>query len=291
MPIDHIDIDSVNEWASKKRKTGLSWTTIKDALRTMQGILSVFSKDKEPPFSQNVLRIPEAEKLKMQIDSREKISFSWADAERIATNFGRFDALGEARREHYSALILLAAASGMRSGELLALRVCDGNLEAHAIQVKFSSDQRRGGKIGPCKNVMAYRTVHLCDAEGKKAMARLKRLLELYPAPSPNALVFRFQRGGPLLETTVLNQGLYLALESLGLPRAGLHAFRRGCNRRWELAGLMPAVIQQQMGHASAAMTRLYSGRIPDEQRKAAFSMKNGRSVVQLENMENGATA
>jgi integrase len=139
--------------------------------------------------------------------------------------------------------------------------------------------------------VTAYRSVHLGDAEGMKAMARLKRFLELYAAPSPEVLVFRSKRGGPLLETTVLNQGLYLALEANGLKKAGLHAFRRGCNRRWELAGIVPAVIRQQMGHTSAAMTRLYSGRIPMEQVQAAFSTKNRGVVVQMENMENEAAA
>jgi hypothetical protein len=66
----------------------------------------------------------------------------------------------------------------------------------------------------------------------------------------------------------------------------GQHAFRRGCNRRWELAGIVPTVMRQQIGHTSAAMTRLYSGSIPIEQVKAAFSRRNS---VQMENMENEA--
>jgi len=33
-------------------------------------------------------------------------------------------------------------------------------------------------------------------------------------------------------------------------------AFRRGCNLQWELAGIKPAVIRQQMGHTSAAGPR-----------------------------------
>jgi integrase len=81
------------------------------------------------------------------------------------------------------------------------------------------------------------------------------------------------------------------ALEALNLKKAGLHAFRRGCNRRWELAGIVPAVIRQQMGHTGAAMTRLYSGEIPMEHVQAAFSPKNRRNLVQLENMENEAAA
>jgi hypothetical protein len=44
---------------------------------------------------------------------------------------------------------------------------------------------------------------------------------------SPNAetLIFRSQRGGPLLETTILNQGLHPALKALGLPQGGCTGF------------------------------------------------------------------
>ncbi|SRR5216683_3531590 len=91
---------------------------------------------------------------------------------------------------------------------------------------------------------------------GRKAIESLKRFLETYPAPSSDALVFRSKRGGPLLETTVLNQGLYPALEALNLKKAGLRGFRRGCNRRWELDGIVPAVIRQQMGHTAVLRLR-----------------------------------
>jgi integrase len=53
-----------------------------------------------------------------------------------------------------------------------------------------------------------------------------------------------------------------------------MHAFRHGCNRRWELAGVNPAVIRQMMGHTSATMTARYTGEIPLEQIRAAFSQK-----------------
>jgi integrase len=185
--------------------------------------------------------------------------------------------LGDSRRDQYSTLILLGAASGLRCSELLALKVDDINFDARTIRVEESSDQRNGGRMDECKNVAAYRTVHLGDSEGRKAIESLKRFLEAHPAS--DVLVFRSKRGGPLLETTVLNQGLHPALEALNLQKAGLHAFRRGCNRRWELAGIVPAVIRQQMGHTGAAMTRLYSGEIPMEQVQAAFSSKIGNKL------------
>jgi hypothetical protein len=77
-PVEHITLDSVNEWIWKKRDEGLSWTTIKNVLRTMQRVLSCSSRDRKPPFSQQGLAIPEADKLRMKLKSRETISYSCA---------------------------------------------------------------------------------------------------------------------------------------------------------------------------------------------------------------------
>ncbi len=203
----------------------------------MQRVLSAFSKDRKPPFSQVGLAIPERDKLQMKIHSRQKVSFSWAQAVRIAGHVRKMNGLGDARREQYAALILLAAASGLRSSELLALKANDIDFMAHTIRVDESSDQRNNGVIGPCKNAAAYRTVVLGDSGGQTAMRTLKRFLG---ASEPDDLVFHSTSGGPLLETTILSQGLHAALKALGLLRVGLHAFRRGCNRRWELRGLNP---------------------------------------------------
>ena len=287
VPIEHINIDSVNEWIWKKREQGLSWVTIKNVLRTMQRVLSAFSKDKKPPFSQNGLAIPERDKLQMKINSRQKVSFSWAQTERIAEHVRKMDGLGKVRREQYATLFLLAAASGLRFSELLALRVNDLDFDASTIRVEESSDQRSAGKIGPCKNATAYRTVLLRDPEGQKAMRSLKRFVG--QATSSITLVFRSKRGGTLRETNILNQGLHPVLEALGLQKAGMHAFRRGCNRRWELAGINPAVIRQQMGHTSSTMTARYTREIPLEQIRTEFSSKFGNKIDVLENMENEA--
>ncbi len=93
-------------------------------------------------------------------------------------------------------------------------------------------------------------------------------------SPNAEALIFRSKRGGSILETTIPNQGLYPALKAPGLPQGGLHGFRRGCNRRSELAGINPAVIRQQTGHSSHRMTALYCGEIPLDQVREAFSSK-----------------
>ena len=284
-PIEHITIDAVNEWAWKKRNEGLGWVTIKNILRTMQRVLSCASKDKKPPFSQQGLDIPEKDKLQMKIAGRKAVSFSWDDASSIAAAVRQLDGLDAARRNTYATVFIVAAATGLRCGELFALRVDDIDFKRGTIQVDESADQRTY-VIGPCKNAAAYRTVVLGDPEGKEALRTLEQFLGNGPL-NTNDLVFHSRNGSALRETNVLHDGLHPALKALGLPKAGMHAFRHGCNRRWELAGMNPAVLRQQMGHSSAAMTARYTGEIPIEQVQAAFSSGNGNKIVVLEKMEN----
>jgi len=296
VPVEHIDIDSVNEWAWKKRKKGLSWTMIKNILRTMQRVLSSSSKDHRPPFSLRGLAIPERDRLQMKIKSRQKVSFSWQQAKLIAAQVQKLQRLGQARKDQYAILIILASAADTRCSELFALKPNDVDFEADTIRVDESSDQRSNGKVGECKNVAAYRTIVMHDPEGREAMRLLRKFLKKYPQPNPNELIFRSRRNTPVLETNVLHDGLHPALRALGLPKGGLHALRRGCNRRWELSGLNPAVLRQQMGHSSEKMTALYTRQIPLEEVKAAFSKvqlssRSGSKIVVLENVENEPAA
>ena len=285
VPLDLITFDAVSEWGQKKREQGLSWSTIKDSLRTMQRVISSFRKDRKLPFSQRDI-VPKKDKLEMGLKSRKKVSFSWEHAVRIAEYVRTMDGLGDYRRAQYATLILLDSAAGLRCSELLALRVGDIDFAGSTIVVDEASAQRSSGKVEVCKNPTAYRTVFLGDKEGQKAMQALKQFLG--NTTGPDALVFHSQRGGPLLGTTILSQCLHPALKALGLPRAGFHAFRRGCNRRWELAGLNPAVLRQMMGQSSAAMTRLYTGEIPLEDviKSCSNTFQN-----ELEIMETGAVA
>jgi integrase len=91
--------------------------------------------------------------------------------------------------------------------------------------------------------------VLLRDPEGQRALRELRRFVPI--GSNPDALIFHSKRDGPLLETTILNQGLYPALEALGLKKAGLHALRRGCNRRWELAGTRRIRLKRESGKQS----------------------------------------
>jgi integrase len=291
VPVEHINIKKVNDWARKKREEGLSWTTIQNILRTMQRVLSCYL-EKDPPFSMRGLDIPRQEKDEMEVAQRDAVSFSWTDANRIAQAVQKLPGLDKGRKSRYAMAFILAAATGLRCSELYALRIDDVDFRENTIRVDESFDGRTY-TIGRCKNVAACRTVFLGDREGMEAMRKLKAFVK---GRSQNSTEFLFhsRHGSPMRETKVLHEALHPAIKALGLRKAGMHAFRRGCNRRWELSGVNPAALRQMMGHSSSAMTARYSGVIPAEEIRSAFSRQNGPRIVVLEKrrkMENRRVA
>ena len=281
VPVDHINIDAVNEWIWKKRKQGLSWTTIKNVLRTMQRVLSCASKDKKPPFSQEGLAIPEKDKLQMKIESRQSVSFSWSDAKRIARAVKKLEGLDDRRKKIYAMAFLLASATGLRCGELFALRVNDINFKAGTIRVDESVDQRTY-TIGPCKNAAAYRIVLLADREGKVALRMLKRFFEAFtarlPSSSTQGTVPHCVKQKCSLTVCILRSGSRFA-ESWNARFSSWLQSAMGTRR------INPAVVRQHMGHSSATMTGRYTGEIPLEQVRAALSQNrcgNGNKIVVL---------
>jgi hypothetical protein len=108
---------------------------VKNVLRTMQRVLSAFSKDRKPPFSQQGPAIPDRDKLQMKIHSRKAVSFSWPQTKRMVVQVRKME-LDDRRKEQFAALFLLASASGLRFGGV-------GRFEAerHRLQGK---DRPRG---------------------------------------------------------------------------------------------------------------------------------------------------
>jgi integrase len=124
----------------------------------------------------------------MNIESREAVSFSWTDANRIADEVKKLDRLDETRKGCYAIVFLLASATGLRCGALFVLKVDDIDFKAGTVRVDESAEQWTY-KIGPCKNAAAYRTVLLADHKGEEVLRMLKQFLGVR-IHNPNALVF-----------------------------------------------------------------------------------------------------
>ena len=98
------------------------------------------------------LAIPERDKLRMKIDSRHQVSFSWEQVKQIADHVQKMDGLGEFRRDRYRTLFLVAAPSGLRASELRALTMDDIDFKTHdsSGRIVGSAEQRRDRTLQEC---------------------------------------------------------------------------------------------------------------------------------------------
>jgi integrase len=167
-PVNKIDIDAVNDWASQNRAEGLSWVTIKNNLRTLQRVCSAYSKDK-PPFSQDGLDIPAVDRMQMKIRTREQPSRTWKETLQIVAEIRKSTKLGAHRKPQYATYVLLDAAAAGRVSDILALRGKDIDFKAST-----NSDRRgfRPTEQGACGSAQEHRGSANSRAQGRSGTTR-----------------------------------------------------------------------------------------------------------------------
>lgn len=160
----------------------------------------------------------------------------------------------------YQALPLLAAMSGLRRGELLALRLDTVLLRFRTIEVRPDTGQllpRQGdlpARLAPPKTEASARTVPI----GRAAIDVLKKHMAKFP-PNPDdgfgGLIFTTPTGKPVNDTTLSHQ-LRPIMADLGFPpRSGLHLFRHFFVSACIAQGATVKDIQEWVGHTSATET------------------------------------
>ena len=172
-----------------------------------------------------------------------------------------------AERPVYLALCQLALTTGMRSGELLALRWSDVSLLDGEARVERTYDAVVGET--PPKSGVG-RVVDLTP----EALA----VLNAWWAKSGDegGLIFEKETGGHLDAGYVLRFVLYPAMEAAGIPRVGehgrarnFHSFRHTFARIALENGAPLQWVQQQLGHSSITLTADVYGRWAREAQRA----------------------
>ena len=155
-------------------------------------------------------------------------------------------------------LIRVLAYSGLRWGEASALRVHAVDLDRRRLEVDQAHTEV-GGKIvvGPQRTTNAARSpIPRFLAEELRAHLAGK---------GPNELVFTSPKGGALRNTNFRPRFLIPAAERVGLSGLTPHELRHTAASLAIKAGANVKVLQQMLGHASAAMTLdVYAGLFAD---------------------------
>lgn len=125
-------------------------------------------------------------------------------------------ALADAVKPRYRALVLVAALSGLRRGELFGLRREHVDLEHGTVTVALQRQQLDTGEIlvGPPKSDAGHRIVSLPTEAVEALAAHLAR----FAGPSPADWVFTGDKGGPV------RQGVWQHEWSRARARLGLAA-------------------------------------------------------------------
>jgi integrase len=164
--------------------------------------------------------------------------------------------------EPYRTMFAIAAMTGLRVGEVVGLQKADLDFERRIIHVQRSAWY---GRVQTVKSKASRAPVAMAEA--------LAMLLKDYLAtwkPNPAGFLFLNRNGRPYAANKVVEYGLWPILEKLGIPHAGMHAFRH-CHASLLMdVGANPMVTKDQMRHSDARITLgVYGHVIGNSQRDA----------------------
>lgn len=186
--------------------------------------------------------------------------------------------LDVARGHRWEALFTLALTTGMREGELLALRWSAVNLDAGALQVVAGMSFIAGVAVFAApKTATGRRRISLSETAVAALRAHKVRQAEQRlqtPGWQDLDLVFCTATGGPVRKDAVVRRGLYPLLAVHGLPRVRFHDLRHTAATLLLEQGVHPKIVSEMLGHTTISMTLdLYSHASKGMHDEAAHTM------------------
>lgn len=249
----------VQQFVAEKFQQKAGWQTVRNAWTLLSGIL-------ETAVEYGYLTVNPARGVKFpQKALRKKPAMIAGDD---------FAKLLRQLSEPHRTITSLIAATGLRIGELLALRWSSLNLEVGALTVRESVFE---GKFQAPKTQRALRTIPL----GPHAVKALKEHRARVARNTDDDLVFGNRKGDPLRESKLLTNVLQPAAEAAGLGRVTWHQFRHIHSSLLNDLNVPVKIAQEQLGHASIATTlNIYTHAVDASHRKAIEAVERELFVV-----------
>jgi integrase len=164
-------------------------------------------------------------------------------------------AVADAIPPRFRALVLVAAYTGLRWGELAGLRVKRVDLLHRHITVAEQLLEVRGRlAFGPPKTGAGLRTVTL-PAVAAEALAEH---LSTYAEPGPDGLVFPVERGGPIRRSNFTRRVWIPATRAAAVEGLRFHDLRHTAATLAVAAGASTRELMVRMGHSSSAAALRY---------------------------------
>jgi integrase len=169
--------------------------------------------------------------------------------------------------------VLVAATTGMRRGELLALRWSDLDLKAARLTVNQSLERIDGKTtFKPPKTSTSRRTITLpaLTVEALSAHRAAQAAERLRLGLGRADLVFTRPDGEPM-DADGITKGFGRLIAQAGVRRITLHGLRHTHISHQLIDGVHPKIVSERAGHAGVAITlSVYAGFIPNMQADAA---------------------
>lgn len=247
-----ITKDAVQSFLTAKAKSGLSWKTVKH-IRTAFGTII------ESAVRDELLAVNPVQKTRLprQGPVKERAPI---DSESVTDLIAK---LAEPSRS----IACLLAMTGLRIGELLALRWQDLDLQKGFLSVRQTVYE---GHFDEPKCKRSKRCIPL----GPKCAEIFAVLKSAESAPS--GLVFAARNGAPLSRRNLLNRQLKPVCKALGLTGVNWHWFRHAHATLLDSVGAPIGTTQALLGHSSSEITReAYIHSVPADARRVVGDVEN----------------
>ena len=150
----------------------------------------------------------------------------------------------EADYPQYYSFFLMAARTGLRLGELLALRWSDVDLENGFLWIRRSYRRGRFTKPKNGKIRKVEMSDQLVEVLTSQLKGRLKEVSELV-----------HQNNGKIMEQNFIRKEYFRILDKAKVRRIKLHGLRHAFCTHLLSAGVSPYYVSQQAGHSSISIT------------------------------------
>lgn len=255
--LGEISTETVRTWRRHLLDNKRSETTTAKAYKLLRAIMNTALDDNR--VKRNPCRIKGADQERAP--------------ERPVATVQQVFKLADAVPPRFHAFILAAALTGLRWGELIALRRCDVDLDAPSVRVPRRLAQLNSGELvaGPTKSAAGFRTVAMPSI----LVDDFRRHLMAFAKAGSDALIFTGAKGAPLKRGNWHKSVKWIkTVAKVGLPKGfHFHDLRHTGNNLAAASGASTRELMHRMGHGSMRAALIYQHATSERDQEIADSL------------------